>query len=238
MLKVVGAGLPRTATWSQSEALPVLLGGQCYHMHQVMQHHDHVDTWIDALNGKSPDWNTFLEGYTAAVDWPASIFWEELAEANPDALILLSTRDSAETWYRSMSNTVLKALDMSRQFDPADLPEGAEGPPPRFIEMTDALWQRFVGEDSHVTPQDAEGAQRMYEKYVQHVRDTAPADRLLEWNASEGWGPLCERLGLPVPDQPFPHSNTTADFQKMMQDGGPDSTSREEYQRRMREKNK
>lgn len=208
-------------------------------MHQVIEHFDHVDTWIDALNGKTPDWHKFFDGYTAAVDWPASIFWPELAEAFPDALILLSTRTDAATWYRSMSNTVLKSLDMSRKAaeEGVDRP-GFEGSPEKFLEMTDALWKRFVGEDSDVTADDAEGAQRCYDRYIQHVRDTAPADRLLEWNASEGWEPLCERLGLPVPEQPFPHSNTTADFQKMMESGPPGAgaATAEEYRQQMAQK--
>lgn len=196
-------------------------------MNQVMAHPEHVDTWIEALNGKLPDWDVFLDGYTAAVDWPASAFWPELADAYPDALILLSTRTDAATWYRSMSNTVLKALSMSRG---GATPGG--GDPERFLEMTDLLWARFVGEDSHITPDDADGAQLMYDKYIQHVRDTAPADRLLEWNAAEGWGPLCERLGLPVPEQEFPHSNTTADFQKMLADGPPTGTPSEVFRDR------
>lgn len=214
MLKVIGAGLPRTGTMSQSQALPVLLGGKCYHMREVLEHHDHIDTWIDALTGGTPDWDSFLDGYTAAVDWPASAFWQDLAEAYPDALILLSTRTDAATWFRSMSSTVLKGIELSRN---GALPGRVD--PDRFLEMADLMWQRFVGPDSKVTTSDAEGAERAYDDYLQFVRDTAPAERLLEWNAAEGWEPLCERLGLAVPDEPFPHVNTTADFQKMVEAG-------------------
>ena len=32
-----------------------------------------------------------------------------------------------------------------------------------------------------------------------------PRERLLIFNFSDGWGPLCEFLGKPVPDEPFPH---------------------------------
>jgi hypothetical protein len=32
---------------------------------------------------------------------------------------------------------------------------------------------------------------------------------LVEWQAGEGWGPLCAALGIGVPDHPFPHVNTT-----------------------------
>ena len=43
-----------------------------------------------------------------------------------------------------------------------------------------------------------------------------PADRLLEWQAGDGWEPICAALDLPVPSQPFPHTNTTADFRTMI----------------------
>ena len=43
-----------------------------------------------------------------------------------------------------------------------------------------------------------------------------PADRLLVYEVKEGWGPLCEFLGVEVPDEPFPHLNDTADFKKMV----------------------
>lgn len=217
MLKIIGAGLPRTGTMSQSEAFPVLLGGKCYHMREVMNHPEHVDTWIDATAGIAPDWDALFDGYTAAVDWPASAFWEELAEVYPDALILLSTRTDAATWYRSMSNTVLKAMNMRKNGDWPQPPPGAPVPPARFDEMGEALWRRFVGPDTRMTTTDAEGAQRKYDEHVRYVRETAPADRLLEWNVAQGWGPLCERLGVAVPDQPFPRVNSTADFEQMLE---------------------
>ncbi len=38
-------------------------------------------------------------------------------------------------------------------------------------------------------------------------------DTLLEFNAKQGWGPLCEFLGVPVPDFPFPRVNDTKSWQ-------------------------
>jgi hypothetical protein len=39
-----------------------------------------------------------------------------------------------------------------------------------------------------------------------------PAEKLLEFNVKQGWGPLCSRLGLPVPNVPFPHQNERGNF--------------------------
>ena len=55
----------------------------------------------------------------------------------------------------------------------------------------------------------------MYLKYSNHrpehcnmVRGMVPKERYLEWTAEDGWDPLCEFLGKPVPNEPFPYVNT------------------------------
>jgi hypothetical protein len=97
-LQVVGAGLGRTGTHSLKLALERLLGGPCYHMVEVFGHPEHVDVWRRAALGETVDWDALFDGYVACVDWPGGSFWHELADAYPEAPILLSTRDSADTW--------------------------------------------------------------------------------------------------------------------------------------------
>ena len=41
---------------------------------------------------------------------------------------------------------------------------------------------------------------------------TIPADRLLVYQVKDGWGPLCDFLGVPVPDEPFPRTNDRGEF--------------------------
>ena len=36
--------------------------------------------------------------------------------------------------------------------------------------------------------------------------------RLLVFEASQGWGPLCTFLGKPIPDEPYPQRNTSEEF--------------------------
>ncbi len=43
-----------------------------------------------------------------------------------------------------------------------------------------------------------------------------PADRLLEFEVSQGWKPLCDFLGRPVPDEPFPRLNEAQAFPEML----------------------
>ncbi len=51
-----------------------------------------------------------------------------------------------------------------------------------------------------------------YERHNAAVRSAVPPERLLEWAVGDGWAPLCDRLGVPIPDQPFPWTNTTEQF--------------------------
>ena len=55
-----------------------------------------------------------------------------------------------------------------------------------------------------------------YERHNADVRAAIPADRLIDWQVGDGWGPICEGLGLPVPAGPFPHLNTTDEFRAMV----------------------
>jgi hypothetical protein len=60
-----------------------------------------------------------------------------------------------------------------------------------------------------------------YEVHLAAVRSEVPGDRLVEWVAGDGWVPLCDGLGLPVPDEPFPHVNTTEEFRARRAADGP-----------------
>ena len=75
---------------------------------------------------------------------------------------------------------------------------------------TDMFFKRF-------TPQLA-GRDEAKAAFVAHneaVRAAIPKERLVEWQPGDGWEPICNALGLPVPDEPYPHVNTTADFRTM-----------------------
>ena len=192
-LRVIGAGVGRTGTTSLKAALEILLGGRCYHMFEVLPRPDDVPVWHAAVDGTMPDWQHFLHEFTAAVDWPAAAFWPELAAAYPDALIVLSTRD-AQAWWRSASQTIFPTI------------QAAEPGPWR--DMVQALLaQRFTAAFA-----DQTSAIAAYEAHNARVRAEVPATRLLEWDAAHGWAPLCAALGLPVPEQAFPHTNTSAEF--------------------------
>jgi hypothetical protein len=200
-LRVVGAGLGRTGTHSLMLALEQLLGGRCYHMAEVMERPDDVPVWHAAIYGEQPDWGTFLGEYEATVDWPACAFWQELAAANPGAIVLLSVRDSAEAWWKSFDATIGAGLAKPV---PADRPDWA-------------VRRRMVVELLDVTFasgwREREAAIAAYDAHNAAVRAAVPPERLVEWRPADGWEPLCTALDLPVPAEPFPRSNSTEEFQ-------------------------
>lgn len=165
-LRVIGAGLPRTGTVSQSQAFEELLGGSCYHMRVIPGHpFDLGEGWNTALANGTPDWEQVFDAYIAAVDWPASAFYRELSEAYPDALVILSTRDSAQTWWESCNATFLPHARMAL----ADGWEHGTG-------LTDLL-ERLTGTKQW---DDAETLMAAYERHNAEVRRTIPAHRLLD----------------------------------------------------------
>jgi hypothetical protein len=198
-LRVVGAGLGRTGTHSLKLALEQVLGGPCYHMLEVINRPDQAAAWHAAARGEEPDWAVFLGGYVATVDWPAASFWQELAHASPEAVIVLSVRDS-EAWWKSASETIFSVV--ARGAPPDDPGAVAE-----LAMITEVLDRRFTS-----GWRDRATAIAAYDAHNAQVRATAPPHRLLEWRPGDGWEPLCGALGVAVPAEPFPHVNTTSEF--------------------------
>ena len=59
---------------------------------------------------------------------------------------------------------------------------------------------------------DRAAAVEAFERHNARVRETVPPHRLVEWRAGDGWAPLCAALGCPVPDEPFPRTNTRTEW--------------------------
>ena len=78
---VIGAGLPRTGTFTLKTVLGDLLGKPCYHMAEVGKNAHHVEFWAAALKGKQhtkEEWRELLKDYGAGVDAPICFFFKEL----------------------------------------------------------------------------------------------------------------------------------------------------------------
>lgn len=210
-LRVVGAGFGRTGTLSLKRALEILGFGPCYHMEEVMKHPKHVPVWAAATRGERVDWKALFAGWGATVDWPACTFYREILAAHPDAKVILSVRDP-QRWHQSVMQTIrLPSVLFPMRILMPVLP--GVGPATRMA--TELVWNRtFSGKVD-----DPAHAIAVFEAHVSAVRQAIPPDRLLVFEAAQGWAPLCEFLGVPIPDQPFPHVNDTATMGTLIRRG-------------------
>jgi len=203
-LKIIGAGFGRTGTKSLKAALEMLGFGPCYHMVEVFQNPDHTAIWNDAVAGTPPDWRDFMNGYRAGVDWPVCHFWREMAEAFPQAKILLTERD-ADAWYDSISQTIFEQLGRVEEL--ADVP--VFGPQTRMAH-TMLVDKTFGGR------LDRDHVIAVYKAHNESVKRAVPPERLLVHDVSQGWEPLCAFLGVDVPDAAFPRTNSTEEFRALI----------------------
>ncbi|GAA2997081.1 sulfotransferase family protein [Actinokineospora diospyrosa] len=206
-MKVIGAGLGRTGTASVKAALEQLGLGPCYHMFEVTARPEHGEQWLAALAGDPVDWERLFTGFGSTMDWPGCSFWPELIKEYPDAKVVLTVRDP-DGWYASMARTLLPVWRIAA--DPARA--GVAGYEWYGRLVTAIAQHSFAGRTD-----DRDHMLAAFEAHNAAVRAGVPADRLLVYAVGQGWEPLCGFLGVPVPDEPFPHLNDTASFQSMVE---------------------
>jgi len=199
-LSLIGAGFGRTGTLSLKYALEQLGLSRCYHMMEVAEHPEHVALWRGAADGRV-NWDTLFAGYRATVDWPACSFWRPLTAHYPKAKVLLTERDP-ERWYKSAHATIYQAMTRP-------LPEDHPARPQREMAIELILAKTFGGRFA-----DKNQAISVYERHNEEVKKSLLPERLLVYRVSEGWEPLCAFLGLAVPDDPFPHVNSSEEFRE------------------------
>jgi Sulfotransferase domain len=217
-VKIIGAGFGRTGTTSLKAALERLGFDPCYHMTEVFAHPEHADFWVAAWRGEPVDWDGVLGDYEATLDWPACTFYEELMEQHPDARVLLSVRDP-ERWYESTRSTIyeltklIEGSTISRViFGLVSLLAFGGFTGRRSSLANDLIWEgTFDGRF-----EDKAYAIEVFERHNEEVKRHVPPERLLVYEVKEGWGPLCEFLDVPEPDEPFPRLNDTAQMQRGM----------------------
>jgi hypothetical protein len=216
-LKVIGAGLGRTGTMSLKLALERIGLSPCYHMAELMMNPARVPLWIDVADGK-PNWEAVFEGYPATTDYPACIWWRELASAYPNAKVILTLRDP-EKWFESTQATIFSETMAARIESSPLVP---------FFEKT--VWKAF-GDRIH----DRAFMIEQFERHNAAVKAAIPRKRLLVYEVSEGWEPLCEFLGVDVPDTPFPKVNSREELQARMASPIDPAQMREDVRQHLRD---
>ena len=215
-MKVIGAGFGRTGTTSLKAALEFLGFGSAYHMTEVFTHPAHVEFWEAARRGQRVDWRSFFSGYGVAVDWPACAFYEELMEAFPEAPVILTVRDP-QRWYESARDTIYEIRKASSGPAPVRLAFALAGLFAPGVTGIARLADEIVWNGTFDGRfEDRRHAIETFNRHNERVRRRVPAGRLLVYDVKEGWGPLCEFLGVEVPDKPFPHLNDTPEMRRRL----------------------
>jgi hypothetical protein len=199
-LSVIGAGFGRTGTMSLKLALEQLGVGPCYHMVEVFKNPQAPTWWAEAADGK-PDWAKIFQGYSSTVDWPNATFYAELADAYPQAKVILTERDP-EAWFASTQATIF-----------------AGGVPPDIDQPFAQMFRKVIARLFDFRMDDHDHVIEVYKRHNAQVRAGIPADRLLVYEVARGWEPLCGFLGVPVPDTPMPKVNSTEEFRAMRASG-------------------
>ncbi len=194
-LEVIGTGFGRTGTDSLREALEILGFGPCHHMRELFKDPEHNNLWRAVAQGTPPDWDLLLGGYRSCVDWPSAHYWPQLVETFPEAKVILTWR-SAESWWASFEHTILPRILAFTETDAT--PKSGELIGPQVF---------------HDRPDDRDHCIAVYEANVAAVKKQVPAERLLVHSLGDGWPPLCAHLGVPVPDVPYPRSNSAGEFE-------------------------
>ena len=201
-LRIVGAAFGRTGTNSLKLALERLGFGPCHHMYEVRDRPEQLPYWQAAARGEPPDWDDVFADYRACVDWPSARYWREIAAHYPDAKVLLTLRD-AESWFASVHATIYPVIESWPAREPG-----------HFRDTMEMAAEIIVAQTFGGRLDDRDHALAVYRAHGEAVRRTIAPERLLAYDVSEGWEPLCAFLEVPVPDEAFPRTNTSAQFRE------------------------
>ncbi|PFH59214.1 hypothetical protein XA68_12645 [Ophiocordyceps unilateralis] len=224
-LQVLALGLPRSGTYSMASALSQLGLNKPFHgidigMNKkawaiIDQACDASFPVLDSYNGRPftrAQWDELFKDSEAVTDVGA-LFAPQLIEAYPEARVILVIRDF-DSWLRSMEmlfDLIWNPLStiMSYVVDP--LLGITVGITVRKL-LLGFFEARDVGEARR-------NASRIFERHHQQIRKMVPPQQLLEYRMGQGWEPICDFLGKPVPETPFPRSNDSEALAKLFWEG-------------------
>ena len=185
-----GSGSAVPGTNSLKLALEQLLGGRCHHMHEVF---DRPGARPAVDGGRRRAGPTGTRSSTAT--WRRSTGRRPASggrspTSTPTRSCCSRSGQSAEEWWTSARRTIFEslAIDGRPARDPGLDGHGARPhrePRGRPVRRGGRRWRPTT-------------------RHLAEVRAAVPADRLVEWTTGDGWAPLCEALGVPVPDRAVP----------------------------------
>ncbi|KAK4897383.1 hypothetical protein LTR27_004903 [Elasticomyces elasticus] len=211
-LEAICLGYSRTGTLTMQAAMSILGYPDPYHFSSIYDNVKDVDMWLEAVDAKFngrgtlPD-KAFFDGVLghvgAVTDAPCNLFAEELVNFYPEAKIVLVERD-IDSWFKSWmalcESSYDPVLNVITQFDPYWLG--------RIASLGGASTRIQAGHAGTIG-QARVRSKAAYRHHYRDIQEFVPAERLLNFKLSDGWGPLCRFLNKDIPDEPFPHENET-----------------------------
>src|SRR5436305_3467233 len=215
-IKIIGAGFPRTGTNTLRESLEMLGFNKTYHMKQLLVHPENLHYWTILKETGTTNWEALYDGYQATVDFPCYPWYKEHMKQYPDAKVILSTRPF-EKWYESYHTTIWQTHNPSEERK-AEMEQKVAASPQLQATMPVMAFAKQCLNDGHFQGKflDKEFMEKVFNDHNEEVKNYVPADKLLVFDACEGWEPLCAFLGVEVPNEPLPHTNKKEDFAAMV----------------------
>jgi len=214
-MKVIYAGYSKCGTKTMRSALTEL----GYEVYDFMENYEHLgDDWekIFTTGGTTEDFRRMFENVDAVTDVPGCFFWEEIHRAFPEAKIVWSKRETEDIWFNSFQKQ-LKSNDifiikMCHLLSPSCMKMNEWG-----IKMCKVVFG-FASENKLFKENQVNElmARKFYRMHNSYLENNAPKDKLHVVDFKNGWGPLCDFLGVPVPNKPFPHANKGASITQEM----------------------
>jgi hypothetical protein len=224
-MKFLVLGLSRTGTSSLRQALIDLGIHDVYHFTSVVtENPPDAKLWVQALEWKlegkgtwtKDDWDALLGHCMAVSDHPCLTFTDELLETYPDAKAILTVRDNVDVWHESVMGTIWPFVELLIWKD---------------VSIWRKIWRRFLPPDPfarmtelfHLNPEGMyhefpTQGKKFYLEHNEKIRRVVSKEKLLEFNVKQGWGPLCEFVGVAKPEWEFPRVNERSVFVSHQED--------------------
>jgi len=220
-LKVLDVGAPRTGTQSLYEAFKILNMKALHSGYNCSSREASIDYLFH--DGPIVPVMKMLEGVDVAMDEPFQLLYPEIMEWFPEAKFVFTMQESAEKWYASYERfvhdhfhirTVVEGINTSiletslshlRGVRRHKRPRALDNIPVNTVPGFNLA--RYYNCVFEAPVQTAAMVQQCLDGYNAHnanVRRMIPPEKLLIFNMTDGWAPLCKFLDLPVPSDPFP----------------------------------
>jgi Sulfotransferase domain len=171
-----------------------------------------IARFVQHLSLNAPSW---LILFKAVCDLPPAAFAEELIAAYPEAKVVILNRD-VDKWYESMQKTILKHAPMPTPW----------GMVKAFLDWRETgqigmMMGKLMGGLFGPGGMTESNMKRFFIEYHENLRRILPKERLLEMKIQDGYKPLCNFLGVPIPtkivdekevEEAFPMVNESAIF--------------------------